>query len=365
MKNVLPPNLNSAPTSPNMLTPAQDSLELNSSVLKSQKPKKSRLKYFLVLILFLVIGAAVVFLFDFYLITDTIASFSYQPSSEIAAIAERINLTGKGERILKASHAELQNADDFNTNCPNDTKETSVLGCYYDWHIYVYDIDNRELDGIKEAVLSHELLHAVWQREKNWTKEELTPLLQSTYEKYKGDLEEHMKTYDDSYFVDELHSIIGTQIAPSALPMELREHYAEIFKNHTQIVTYFNQYNSKFVSLRKELAETGEIIEQMKKEIETKTEAYRQKTETLSKDIDAFNWNAANGFYGDNSTQFETDRTQLISRQETLNKEYQAIVDLVDETNKLVEEYNNNVVRSSNLYSSINSNIKKPDSIKK
>ena len=61
MKNVLPPNLNSAPTAPNMLTPAQDSLELNSSVLKSQKPKKSRLKYFLVLILFLVIGAAVVF----------------------------------------------------------------------------------------------------------------------------------------------------------------------------------------------------------------------------------------------------------------------------------------------------------------
>jgi len=348
-----------------MLTPAQEALVSNSSVSESQKPKKSHIKRLLITLLLLVIGAAIVFLSDFYLIADTIAGFSYKPSSEMAAVTEHLSLTGKGERILKASRAELQNADNFNINCPSDAEGTSVLGCYYDWRIYIYDINNKELTGIKEAVLSHELLHAVWQREKSWTKDELIPLLRKTYEKYKADLEEHMKTYSDDYFVDELHSIIGTQIEPSALPLKLRDHYSQIFKDHAQIVAYYNRYNDKFVSLRKELAEMGEKIDQMKKEIETKTGSYRQKTETLSKDIDAFNRNAANGYYGGNSSQFEYDRAQLIARQEALNKEYQDLTDLVDSTNKLVEQYNSNVTRSSDLYSSINSNIKKMDSIEK
>ena len=369
MENALLPNPNSAPSISS--TPAQPSaptqgvITPNLSAPEPQKPKKSRVKHLLYVLLLLIIGAAIAFLSDFYFITDTIAGFSYQPSSEMASIAEHISLTGKGERILKASHAELQNADNFNSNCPSDAAETSVLGCYYDWRIYIYNIDNKELDGIKEAVLSHELLHAVWQREKSWTKDDLTPLLRKTYEKYKAVLEEHMKTYSDDYFVDELHSIIGTQIEPSALPLKLRDHYAQIFKDQAKIVAYYNQYNDKFVSLRKELAEMGAKIEQMKKDIEVKTESYRKKTETLSKDIDTFNRNAANGFYSGSSGQFEYDRAQLISRQDALNKEYQELTNLVNETNKLVEEYNSNVARSSDLYGSINSNIKKMDSIEK
>ena len=308
----------------------------NSSVSESQKPKKSHIKRLLITLLLLVIGAAIVFLSDFYLIADTIAGFSYKPSSEMAAVTEHLSLTGKGERILKASRAELQNADNFNINCPSDAEGTSVLGCYYDWRIYIYDINYNLIQKLN--------LYEIVDQRQYWKTQ---------------------KTYSDDYFVDELHSIIGTQIEPSALPLKLRDHYSQIFKDHAQIVAYYNRYNDKFVSLRKELAEIGEKIDQMKKEIETKTESYRQKTETLSKDIDAFNRNAANGYYSGNSSQFEYDRAQLIARQEALDKEYQDLTDLVDSTNKLVEQYNSNVARSSDLYGSINSNIKKMDSIEK
>lgn len=329
------------------------------------KQNKTLIRRILFTLIALFCVAAVIVLADYYVVFDTIIGLSYQPSREIATIFEHIDLTSKGERILRASRAELQNAENFNTNCSNSTSEISVLGCYYDWRIYIYNIKNEELDGIKETVLAHELLHAVWQREKSWAKDELKSLLRETYDDYKNGLEEHMKNYSDENFVDELHSVIGTQIEPSSLPIKLRNHYAEIFRNHGQIVAYFDKYNDKFLSLRKKLSETSTKINSMKKEIESKRATYHKKTKTLSDDIDIFNSNAAHGYYNNNKTQLDYDRTKLVARQDALNEEFQELNVLINETNKLIEEYNRNVARSNELYGSINSNIKKVDSVGK
>ena len=98
----------------------------------------------------------------YYPIFDTVASIGYQPSAEMSTVIDNIELTDNGMRILRASRPELQDATAFSQNCPNVSTETSTLGCYYARHIYVFDVDNAELNGIKEAVLAHELLHAVW-----------------------------------------------------------------------------------------------------------------------------------------------------------------------------------------------------------
>ncbi|MBQ9684038.1 hypothetical protein IJV57_00985 [Candidatus Saccharibacteria bacterium] len=347
--------------------PKNDTMsEARVASMTESKPakKKSVKKHILSWVISFCVGATLVYFLDYQAIIDNFTSLSYQPSTEMAQTIENIELTKKGTRIVRASKAELQNADDFNRNCPAVTAETSVLGCYDDWHIYVYDITNEELDGIKEAVLAHELLHAYWHREKPYMKEKLEPILRRVYETHEGQLKEHMKTYSEENFVDELHSIIGVELKPSELPQDLRDHYGKVFKNHDKIHSYFEAYNGKFVSLQNEMNEQLNKINSMRAQIDSLTESYRKKSEQLASDIDVFNRRASDGYYADRGS-FNADRAALVARQAALNEEYQKLSKLVDEANEIVKQYNQNVARSSELYGSINSNFKKEEDITK
>lgn len=343
---------------PNLDQPPNPIATTQPVVVETPPKPKRKARHIVFSILAFLFGVAVALVVDYRAIFDWILGFSYEPSSAMSQTIANLNLTDRGMRIVKASFAEFQDSDNFNRNCPSATAETSVLGCYYDWHIYVYDVDNAELNGIKEAVLAHELLHADWQRERELVKKELEPILRQTYETYKDELADHMKTYSEENFVDELHSVIGTQLDVAKLPSRLQEHYRSFFNDHSKIIGYFNQYNDKFLKLKQEMEELAAKIEQMKAEIEEKTETYRKKSQKLSKDIDEFNRRATSNYYTDQWS-FSEDRAALVARQEALNKDYKELSDLVDEANKYVEQYNQNVSRSSELYRSINSNFKK------
>lgn len=353
-------------TKPNSLQPPNSTLAPNSQEAVSAEPqapkKKPVMRRIVSWAIAFCVGAALVYFVDYQAILDIFTGFSYQPSAEMAQAIDNIELTNKGMRIMRASKAELQNADAFNHSCPAVTAETSVLGCYDDWRIYVYDITNEELDGIKEAVLAHELLHAYWHRERPHVKEKLEPILRNVYKRYEDHFAEHMETYSKENFIDELHSIIGVELKPSELPQELRDHYAEVFKNHAKIYSYFETYNAKFVSLRDEMNTQLKKINDMKAQIDSLTETYRKNSERLADDIDAFNRRANEGYYTSQST-FDSDRAALVARQSTLNAQYQNLSKLVDETNELVKQYNQNVAKSSELYGSINSNFEKEENV--
>lgn len=293
---------------------------------------------------------------NYRVIYDWVLGLSYDPSMAMLQTISNIELTERGERIIKASFAELQDSDDFNRNCPATAAETSVLGCYNNWRIYIFDVKNDELNGIKEAVLAHELLHADWQRERAWVKDELEPLLRQTYEQNKDELSEHMAAYSEANFVDELHSVVGTQLNITKLPKRLQEHYNSIFQNHAKIVNYYRQYSDKFAKLKKEMEELASKIDQLKKRIEELTSDYRKKSQILSADIDDFNRRAAEGYY-DNRLDFDENRDVLVKRQKSLNQDYKALSSLINETNEYINKYNQNVARSSELYRSINSNV--------
>ena len=328
------------------------------SPVNSRKKKRAPAWRIIGIITVFLLGAIIALLIDYRAIYDWVLGFSYEPSSAISQAIFNIELTERGERIVKASFAELQDSEDFNRNCPAITAETSVLGCYYNWHIYIFDVKNNELDGIKEAVLAHELLHADWQRERGWIKNELEPLLRQTYMQNKDELSEHMAAYSEANFVDELHSVIGTQLDIAKLPQRLRNHYGSIFRNHAKIVKYYKQYNGKFTKLKQEMEELAAKIDQLKEEIEKRTSEYRKKSHDLSTDIDSFNRRAANGYYT-SQWAFDNDRAMLVSRQKALDDDYRTLSDLVNKVNKYISDYNQNVTRSSELYDSINSNIEK------
>ena len=289
-------------------------------------------------------------------IVDDIIGLSYDPSPEVAQLVEQLELTDDGMRIMKASSPVVQTAGDFNENCPSVDTSTSVLGCYWNHNLYVYAVDNAELDGVKENTMAHELLHAVWDRYKH---PEIAAELEKVYTQNQEELGGHMEHYSEESRIDELHSIIGTQLPDNKLTDRLREHYAKYFKNRAKIVQYYLDYESKFKETERRLAELREQIDAGSTEINRLIANYESSTNQLNADINTFNKRARSGYYT-SSAQFSADREKLVARQNQLESDYDYIDQKIDETNALIEEYNQNVDHSTELYQSINSQITAP-----
>lgn len=297
-------------------------------------------------------------------IGDAIKGSGYEPDAEMAKVIERDKFTKAGERILRATYPELEDASVFNQHCYSGAeRESSVLGCYSGDRIYVYDIDNAELDGIKETVLAHELLHAVWNRMSKKERDALSEDLYSVYAHHSADFTDHMELYGQEDFCDELHSVIGTQIDSVDLTPALRDHYFKYFQDRNIIVEYYDSYNSKFEALEQKAENLKTQIDNNKAKIDSLTTSYNAAYDSLVADIDNFNARAVqpNGFA--NRAQFDAERSQLMSRQESLNATYDDLNSLINETNRLVAEYNSNVIQIGDLYDSVNSRVTQPNSI--
>ena len=297
-------------------------------------------------------------------IGDAIKGMNYKPDTEMAEVIKNDQFTKAGERILKATYPELEQASSFNQHCyTGSEKESSVLGCYSNDRIYVYDIDNAELNGIKETVLAHELLHAVWNRMSSKEQKALYADLESTYKQHASEFSEHMTQYAQEEYYDELHSIIGSQLSSSDMSEALKKHYAKYFTSQDIIADFYNSYNAKFEELEQKANTLSSQIDKNKAEIETLTNRYSAAYDSLVADIDNFNARASrtNGFAS--RAQFDAERNQLIYRQNALDQMYEELSLLINQTNSLVEQYNNNVIQIGDLYDSVNSRVEKPSSV--
>lgn len=322
------------------------------------KPKTRKILTNLIWITVIIVAGLVVFL-NRIAITDEIMAIGYQPSVEIQSLISDIKLTDTGKHILRASRPEIQDADDFNQSCPTET-DAATLGCYYKQHIYVYNVTNEELTGIKQAVMAHELLHAAWSRLTQYERDQITPYLKELYAENQEALAKHMEIYTEDTQLDELHSVIGTEIDPTKYPIALRKHYAKYFSNHSTIYSYFSRYHEKFAAIQKHSDELEKQIDAKQKQLDADTVSYNQAYEQLNRDIADFNAraNTEGGFAS--QYEFNTERQKLLLRQDELSASYRNLVSLTNEINDLINEYNQNLVRSTRLYDSIDSRAKNP-----
>ncbi len=290
---------------------------------------------------------------------DWFSALSYTPTQEITDLENAIDITDSAKKILHATHPTLESRESFNENCNSHNKEVSILGCYSNNHIYLYDLNEESLTGVKESTLAHELLHAVWDRmsdsERSFIGNKLTEVYNN--EQYNSLLSEDLEIYDESERMGELHSRIGTEIVE--LPDELESHYAKYFKDQDAIVRYFNEYITPFRELSQKIKELSSKLESLNSEIEEKTKEYYAKAEEISKAIDEFN-NCANtsGCFSTNSD-FSAKRNQLLEIKSAVEEEFNNINNKIKEYNAIVSEYNENIVRGQNLESIINSNAEK------
>lgn len=312
--------------------------------------------------LVLIMIAVAIVAWNYKWIYDYYRGVTYQPTSEMSRIREDLKLTDKGEFLFNASQPELSEKEDFNNYCRKGDVGIAVLGCYTKETIYVYNIDDAELRGIRELTSAHELLHAVYARMSDEEKEALKPALTQVYAENQEILEEELVNYAETEKAEELYVRAGTEIAN--LPESLEKHYGEIFREQDAIVAYYNGYIAVFKNLKAELDSLSGELEGINTQIEQKTAEYERRGTQLNANIISFNSCAEMAGCFGSQEEFNIRRAGLLVEQNNLEILYNEINGLVEAYNAKVQEYNADVLRSERLNTIINSSTKPEEQLK-
>lgn len=196
---------------------------------------------------------------------------NYTPSSEIAALAQRTTMTSKGERIFYVNQPSVVSEADFNEACK--TQESSiVLGCYIpNRGIYIFNVTEERLEGVKEVTAAHEMLHGAYDRLGSSERERIDSLTKKAYtdlknERIRKNVEQY-RSQDPNVVPNELHSILPTEVAE--LPKELEDYYKQYFANRQAIVEFSSRYESEFASRQTRVAELDRRLTALKADIES------------------------------------------------------------------------------------------------
>ena len=284
---------------------------------------------------------------------DFVRSLSFQPTAEVANIEEVLNLTSSGSLIFRASNPQLEGRNTFNEHCFSYNPGVSVLGCYTNNGIYIYDIKNEDLQGIIESTAAHELMHAIWARLSEADQNIAAPLLAEVYAKHPSAFWV-IEDYAEDSRTDELFARVGTEVAE--IPSELEEIYARYFNNRAAIVTFYDNYHTVFERLASNIAELAGRIEELKVSIDTKTTDYITRSAKLAENVATFN-ECAGRVDCYSISEFADLHAKLSAEQEALNALYHEIIDETDEYNQKVAEYNQNALRIDYYTNIVNSNL--------
>ena len=320
---------------------------------EAKRPRTPFPKWLLALAIIALLATFIIPRLNFTALTDWIRTIGYEPSAEITQLENKVKFTDEGRSIFRATRPALEDNEAFNRDCSSHNHDISILGCYTGGQIYIYNVSDSALAGVRESTAAHEMLHAAWDRLTSAEQQRLTPLINQVYSEHHDALAEDLKNYNQSEQLDELHSRIGTQIAD--LPAELETHYARYFQDQDAVVKFYDQYQTPFQQLQAELDSLSKELATMKSEIDTRSEAYSSRAEAFQREVNEFNTCASTpDCY--TTAEFNAKRAELVTEQSALNTYYQQLSALVDRYNQKVDQYNSNVLRTQNLQDSINSN---------
>jgi len=307
----------------------------------------------------ILIAISVFFIFNKQSIVDQITVWQYKPSVEITALSDRAGMSDRGRFIFYASQPKLDSTSDFNKECDRIENDTSILGCYNGSRIYIYDVTDKKLDGVKEVTAVHETLHAVYSRLSDQEKDRINKLIETEYQKLKGDKDfaELMAFYartEPGQRDNELHSIIGTEV--SKINTELEKYYQTYFSDRQKIVLLNANYIGAFKTLKARDEELTKQLDDLYASLSADKTAYEADVITLNADINSFNTRASGGDFTSQS-QFYYERAQLIQRSSNLDAIRSAINENIAKYDALLAEHNSIATESKKLYSSIDSTL--------
>ena len=293
-------------------------------------------------------------------IIDHVRAAQYQPAAAVKHIRGGLGLTGEGELYFDASQPEIESAGAFNDDCRQE-KETNnpILGCYVDQRIYIFDVTNKELEGIEETTAAHELLHAAYERLSPGARRTLNAELEAAYQRVKTpELEQRIDFYKRSepgQEMNELHSILGTEV--DGLGSALEKHYSEFFKDRQKVLSYYHTYSAVFEDATKQLKRLENQINTRTDDINDRIKSYNKAVAALKDDVEVFNRRSQQNGGFSSQAEFDNARAGLLARQNDLDKTREAINDDIKSVERLRTNYNDLVDKYNELSRSINSSL--------
>jgi len=306
------------------------------------KPKHRLLRSVSTILLLVLIGLAVVWWQRNWLY-DQIRLYGYNPPAAIAQLADDAAMTDNARHLYYINRPELKARNLFSDFCPSGTEQTVVLGCYKGGQrgIYLLDVTNPELAGIKQVTAAHEMLHAAYQRLSKDDRTYIDGLLWDYYDKQlsnetlKQTIDEYKKT-EPGELANEMHSIFATQVAD--LPTALNTYYQRYFKDRSKVIAFYAGYEKAFTSRQQQI-----------KAYDTQLSDWKTQIDTLENALD------------DSSNVLASQRSELNQQKKSGN--YEVYNAGVDSYNKAVNNHNALLERLKDLINRYNEVVKQRNAI--
>lgn len=266
-----------------------------------------------------------------YDVVDWFRLRGYEAPARIAALADQATMTETGRRLFYVNHPELNDKVAFNDNC-TISEQSIVLGCYINnTGIFLFDVQDERLAGVHEVTAAHEMLHAAYDRLSWGDRRRINQLTAEVFASLQDDrIKASIEAYrqrDSSVVPNELHSILGTEVA--SLPSELEDYYSRYFRDRQAVVRFSKQYEAAF------------------SERQAKVDAYDQQLADLRAQIDSLE--ASLNRQGNDLESERAHLDQLLAQQRY--PEYNASV---PGFNAHVRSYNSDVAKVRSLIEQFN-----------
>lgn len=288
-------------------------------------------------------------------IRDWHALRNYDPPARIVKLADTITLKPDTRRVFYVNHPSLEKKAEFNGKC--DTKEKSiVLGCFNNLNgIFLLDVDDPRLSGVIEVTAAHEVLHAEYDRLSSTERNKVDKMTNDFFKTLKDEriikTVENYRAKDPKVVPNELHSILGTEVAE--LPKPLEDYYSQYFSNRKQIVKFSNQYEQVFVEIENRVENLDNQLDSIKQQIDNnqsrlagqdvELQSRRQELDKLLQENKVEEYNAKVATFN----QLVGDYNRIINESRQLASRY----------NQIVQERNSLVTAEQELKQALDSSI--------
>lgn len=190
------------------------------------------------------------------------------PAPELQALADRTMMTPLAREVFYRTRPELQERAPFTSSCPAKERR-QILGCYINRRIFVLKIDQPELATIMEVTAAHEMLHAAYEDLGSEERSRVDEWTADFYEETGSadePLRELLESYPESERINELHSLLGTQV--EKLIPELEQYYSRYFTRRDGVVQAHEQSSEVFEGIERRHAQLVAEIEGLRAQID-------------------------------------------------------------------------------------------------
>lgn len=277
-------------------------------------------------------------------IYDWLALRNYQPPATIVQLADETTMNAYTRRVFYVNHPAIDDKTAFNRQCPdNGGEKTVVLGCYHPDQdgIFLLNVNDQRLSGVEQVTAAHETLHAIYDRLSSRERNYVDGLLMNYYQ---NDLHDTRilatiaayKQSEPHDWVDEMHSVFGTEILQ--LPTPLENYYKQYFTDRKKIAGYAAQYEEAFTSRESQVSQDDTTLASMKTKISADEASLQAQDKTITSDQSKLEDLKSSGDY--------TDYNDGVPG---FNAEVDTYNALVSTTRGLITQYNQLVVARNSI----------------